>query len=503
MANANQNRATAALLQKLATRPATQALKAAVARDDSEQVLRQIELLVNRIFCEPLNTAVAFADSVLDETCQWLGSQRLQAKLGVKTTELAKNAAGEEQVVCIVSRLQRSGGHTVVLADILSTPALSGCNVTVLLTGVGGTTSQDTLNVRFGHLPHVRFERAPRFSRTGKLDWLQRRLRELQPNDVWLVNHHQDSTAVAAVQSDQGYTLHYLHHGDHHLCLGVLLSYGEHYDLHPMGINNCRNALGITRNRYLPLTAPDQKLLRDQNTTNQKLNSLALVTCTVGGANKIAVPYWLSYLDVVPLVLEQTNGRHIHIGKLGWVYRQRMAYSLKRKGIKPERFLYISHVDSVSGALTAHSVDLYLASFPYGGAKTMVEVMSSSVPMAVHVHATKQFMSALDLAPHGSLLWSSPHELVDWISKQDRPSLQKLGLQARNSYEDNHRQALFAAALSKKTSTNMKNYHADGSNKQLTSELSVAYEISTQFTMTNLIRRKIRFYGRFIHSLIC
>ena len=499
------------LLAQLAEKPATQAIGLSIKAGDVAAALRGIERLVQRIYCEPLNTALIFADPLLDATCQWLGYESLQANSVAFALAGNAPAAQPGQVVCVVSRLQRAGGHTAVLAEILSSPDFKNLPVTVLLTGVGGATAADALTLRFGHLPQVRFERAPRFSRLRKLGWLQQRLHQLQPTDVWLVNHHHDSVAVAAVQPDQGYSLHYLHHGDHHLCLGVYLGYGAHIDLHPMGFRNCRCVLGIAHNSYLPLTAPDRGV-RTSATPHAAAHATPaaaavgkprLVTCTAAGANKVAVPYWLSYLQVIPLVLAQTQGVHVHIGKLGRLYRLRMAWALWRKGIAANRFCYVAQVDSVWRALQLHQVDLYLTSFPYGGAKTMVEVMGAGVPMAVHVHSTRPFLSAIDMAPEGSLFWRSPRELLElleWLATQGKASLHQMGQQARACYENNHLPAYLQTRVADAQRAAIEARYLQAPVLASSSPLDVAFETTLQMSLLGWLRRKFYFYGRVFRS---
>ena len=476
------------------------------------RALRSVELLVERVFCEPLNTAVIFSDPLLDAACQWLGKERLQAThrlrdiSSLETTGNMNRAdhdpAQPPHLVCIASKLQRSGGHTSVLADILSAPNWRDRQVTVLLTGVGGITKMDALQVRFSHLPHLRFERAPRISRLKKLDWLQRRLFELQPADVVLLNHHQDSTAVAAVQPNQGYKLHYLHHGDHHLCLGVHLPYASHYDLHPTGFRNCRLHLGLEDNRYLPLTLTDVPADDSGQLNQHDHETRPIVSCTVGGSNKIEMPYWLSYARLVPLLLAQTRGVHVHIGQLSLPYRLRILWALKRRGIALSRFKYLGQVDDVRSSLHHERVDLYLTSFPYGGAKTMVEVMAARIPMAVHVHITHSFLSAIDMAPPLSLLWQTPQQLLDWLSTQNPDSLSSKGREARRWYETNHLPSFFIDALDGKPRSPTQLQSLLTKSAWAPDALSLAIETARQFTIAGLVRRKWKFYGRlFLSSL--
>lgn len=400
---------------------------------DLTSALASIERVVDDVFCEPLNTAEIFADVGLDTACQAIGAASL-ARLGPAP---AVTPGGPP--VFIASMLQRSGGHTAVLADIARH---AGQGATVLLTGVVGPTHLDALAHLFRGIEPLRFEKAPRGNRFVKLTWLQSRLRSLAPSTVWLVNHHADSVAVAAVQPDQGYVLKYLHHGDHHLCLGVMLTFGEHYDPHAMGFHNCREVLHLSDNRYLPMAvppAPDRALTADRTGP--------LVTCTAAGANKIEHAYWPAYADVVAQLLAATGGTHVHIGLLSRAYRWRMQRALARHGVDRTRLRYIPFVPSISGAVRELGVDLYLSSFPNAGARTLVEVMSAGIPTAAHDHNGSRFLSAMDMLPPGSCVWSQSKELLAFVQSASRSELQARGRQALAHYERFHTPAVMHAVL--------------------------------------------------------
>ena len=258
------------------------------------------------------------------------------------------------------------------------------------------------------------------------------RLLELGPSVLWLFNHHQDSVAIAGVQPHQGYLLKYLHHGDHHLCLGVYLDFGEHFDPHPMGFHNCRQVLMRPDNRYLPLAVDDPGLPASADETGP------LITCTAAGGNKLDHAYWPNYADVIPLLLAQTGGRHIHIGRLSWSYRRRIARGLRRAGVSTSAFTYIVRVKSVAAALQHYRVDLYLASFPYAGARTLVEVMAAGVPTAAHDHRSSRMLGAIDMLPPMSHVWVGVRELIEFIGTQTRESLKLRGKAARSYYEAHH-----------------------------------------------------------------
>ncbi len=422
-------------------------ISARVAAGDWEAALSSIASLVNRIFCEPSNTARVFSSKTLDGYCQKIGAEvRREAEADAGRTRSAASSSGADAVF-IASTLYASGGHTAVIADLARlSPSVK---VVVLLTGMGGTTEQKSIDGRFSGLPNVSFERAPKGGLLGKLLWLQGRLSDLRPRDVWLFNHHHDSVAVASVQPDCGYRLHFYHHGDHHLCLGVHLEYADHIDPHPMGFHNCREALGVKDNRYLPLVVKDLGDAAPLSPPRCAAGAKAgLITCTAAGFNKISVPYIISYADVIPELLRVSGGKHIHIGRLSPAYIRRIRCKMKALGVNDEAFEYIPYVSSVWTALRERKVDLYLTSFPYGGARTLIEAMGAGVAIALHSHAFHRLLSTIDMAYDQAFVWRDPQELYDFVKGLNPDVLAEHGRLARAHYEAFHREDGMRDALS-------------------------------------------------------
>lgn len=416
-----------------------------VASGAHDKALALIERVVDRIFCEPLNVGMVFGSPELDSLCQAIGAANLE-RLGLKTRHPAvqgeSKAARNDLVVYLVSRLQPSGGHTAALIDIIRNSPRS--RAIVIVTGIGGRTGRESVSRKFEGLRNVVLEYAPAGGRLAKLDWIQRRLNALAPHTVWLFNHHQDSVAIAAVQPGQGYRVRFYHHGDHHLCLGVHLDYVEHIDPHPMGYHNCRRNLGIRHNRYLPLVARD---FGGTATNYWQVKQGELVTCTAAGSNKLEVPYFARYTDIVPAILQATGGQHIHFGRLTPLAIRRIRRGLRHYGISKEAFVYVPYVPSVSRALHEFSVDLYVASFPYGGGRTLVEVMGAGIPVVVHSHCATRMLGGIDMAYREAFVWQDPEELITYLKKVNRLDLEREGHVARRWYETFHRDEIMQRFL--------------------------------------------------------
>lgn len=459
-------------------------IKAQLAQGNLDSALCLIHRVVDQIFCEPINTARIFSSKILDDFCQEIGAinwLKLCSEEPSFPSVGKQGSASEGVVVYVVSKLQASGGHTAVLADIIRL-APSARSV-VLVTGIGGVTDHTAIQHRFDSIADVTFEYAPRGKHIHKLDWLQRRILALTPSDVWLFNHHQDSVAVAAVQPDAGYQLHFYHHGDHHLCLGVHLSYADHIDIHPMGFHNCRDELGIKGNRYLPLVVND---MGDRPVSLDFISGKGLVTCTAAGFNKVEVAYFIRYVDVVPELLRVSGGKHIHIGRLTPSALRRIRRGMRQLGVPESAFVHIPFVPSVWKALHEYQVDLYVASFPYGGARTLIEAMGAGVPVAVHSHCTSRLLGTFDMTYEGTLVWRNPKELFDFVQRVDTATLKNLSRLARNRYLNFHSEEILKNALAK----DAKPLQAPPLHEGYTQDgLQQALDISNQVSCMGAIRR--------------
>lgn len=402
-----------------------------VDQGDINKALHLVHDFVERIVTEPLCTSQVFGSKTLDDLCQRIGKASLM-EIKQEIADAAPSQGDSTIFVYIVTKLQKSGGHTRVIEDFIKAQPES--QHVILLTELEGRSDTGYLIKGLAKQADIIFEQAPRVSYQQRLTWLQRRLLKIRPKKVYLFNHHQDSVAVAAIQPEMKLDANFYHHGDHHLCLGVYLSHLEHIDPHPMGYHNCRDELGID-NSYVPLTVEDKG---DRVADLPFLHNGALTTCTAARSNKIEIPYFVSYLELIPKLLKATGGRHVHIGQLTPWALLKIRRGLRRYGIQPDRFIYTPWVPSVWKALQHYRVDLYVASFPYGGGLTLIEAMGAGIPVVLHRHVFSRILSGIDLAYKGAFSWRSPAELLDYCVSVTAGDLNEAGRSGRLQYEKFH-----------------------------------------------------------------
>ena len=142
-----------------------------IAHGDLEYGLRTIRNITVRIVTEPLCAAQVFGSRIFDVLCAEIGKKNFES--------LNKNLPAHPDRatnIFVATKLQKSGGHTRVIFDMIRSFPQSSSNV-VLLTELEGK-SDDCLELLAGS-SKVQLQRAPRGTLQQTLTWLQMQLVQL------------------------------------------------------------------------------------------------------------------------------------------------------------------------------------------------------------------------------------------------------------------------------------------------------------------------------------
>ncbi|SEK02160.1 glycosyltransferase family protein [Paraburkholderia diazotrophica] len=405
---------------------------------DLDAALTRIQAFVQAVILDRRAVAKVFADPVLDAWCQRIG---LAVARQLPDSQAATDA-GRVDCVILATELYRAGGHTAVMEDLVQTTGRFGPDTVILMTDALHTANLSIVKDRFGTA--VRGEIAPAGNLVDKLRWTLSRLAALRPRQLMLFNHHHDPVAIAAAQPGVADETVFYHHADHQLCLGVTLQHTLHVDPHPMGFHHCRESIGLENNVYWPLVVKDQgwaPLPVDPTTTS------GLCTCSSGSPNKFEHDYKYQYVDVLPHILSITRGTHIHIGPLSDETIAHIHAGLDARQVNRKRFVHVPWVRSVWKTLCDYRVDLYLASFPLGGGRVLIEAMGAGVPIIAHDCYLSPFMGGKDMLYPQAFVWRHPDQLFGYLARLQRQYLAAEGKSARLHYERHHTGAVLRECI--------------------------------------------------------
>jgi hypothetical protein len=413
-------------------------VKEKISQGETNSALNLIVKFVENIVADPRAVARIFGSEILDKLCQEIGSRTL-ADRGYITNE--KTNSESDYIVYIATELYITGGHTAVVQDFIKFQPNK--KHLLLISDIFASGKNESVIDRFSSLS-VEINWSPNGTYLDKLCWLQEQLILHQPNQVFLFNHHQDAIAIAAVQPNLVAQLIFYHHCDHQICLGLYLPHALHIDPHSFGYYNCRNNIGIKNNAYIPLIS------EDLNTRPNNMFFFAdekLRTCSSGSRNKFEQLYSYNYAEEVPKILSITGGYHIHIGHLSQNYLDTILNGLAKKGIEKNKFVYIPWVKSVWQAMHDNRVDVYIASFPIGGAKVSVEVMGSGTPMIGHQNYRSCILGGAEIIYPEAFSWGNPEELYNYLSSLNQETLIEQSIFSRHHYESYHTPKIFLECL--------------------------------------------------------
>lgn len=371
-----------------------------------ESAFQAIKMFVEKIVRNPFCEGIVLEIPGLDNLCQTVGKTISQDIKFDQKLNQALNNTNSRSIVYIATQLYTAGGHTAIIEDyIRSQPQLEHH---ILLTDIYDAGEEEAIKQRFAGLP-VQLHWSPEKMLFEKFVWLKTQWLQLNPAKVFLFNHHADVVIIAAATPDMPGELYYYHHIDYLLGLGKQLAHAVHIDIHPLAYSYCRQ-YNTKNNVYDPLSCPDLGV-REIDPSHFKQDSV-LHTASSGGQGKFLAPYRYSYIKLIPEILQATHGTHTHIGFLDEEVLEEIYRGLAEKNIEANRFIYIRHTKSVWKLLQEKNIDLFITSFPIGGARTAIEAMGAGIPLLLHENDKSAFLSEKSLIYPEVLTWQTPEILL-------------------------------------------------------------------------------------------
>lgn len=364
----------------------------------------------------------------LDNLCSMIG-QKTYTEI-IKNKSKCKLIKNKNVNLYIATKLQKFGGHSRLLKDFVE--AFPEKRHIILITDKILKNDYDFFKKIFFQKKNIFVHISKDYYREKKLIWLQKKIIEVSPENIFLFNHNQDSVAISSIQPEMNIPTYFFHHADHSLSLGLFLKNVSHIDPHKHLYENCKNLLGI-HSSYLPLFSSDRGFKK-----SQFMKDGCLITGTVGGRNKIEIPYFIGYTNAIPLLLKSTGGKHIHIGALSFYALFKIRFNLLIFNLKQDQFIYLPWVPSVWDELKSRNVDLYINSFPLGGGLSTIEAMGAGIPLAIHSHNNIHTEGSLGIAYPDVFAWKRLDDLINFCIQLTPPKLMALSNSARSYYLESY-----------------------------------------------------------------
>lgn len=331
----------------------------------------------------------------------------------------------------LATLLYGTGGHTAVIADLAAALPAPPAALWLTMAHPGARLGGPRPLERSGLAEVATVFEGDTLESARRL---VEELKALRPARVFLLHHPDDCVAVvaAAAAAAMGSSVCLLHHADMYPSAGLYLSGAKIVDFTPRACGFTRSMLGLPSD-WLPLTCPDP------GTNNRSFMTTGKVVTAVSGAYaKIAAMSFPPYPELVASILECTGGTHVHVGPLFPPLAAEIEEALSRSGLDRGRFIPVPEAPTLVHALKEHAVDLLLATYPYGGARTAVEAMAAAVPVTWRSPTADLDDVDTQMKYPGAFIWRTPDDLRDLLTGLDTSWLRRQGASARGHYEKLH-----------------------------------------------------------------
>lgn len=387
------------------------------------------------VITDPSTIGKIFSSNSLDELCRDIGVQYKNSLISAPKSEVSGT-------IILATQLVKAGGHVEVIKDLLRLKVLKE-PVSIVLTGFLAQTDEKIIS-EFEATYGVDVVALKAVNNNELFTEINNALSNLAAENLLLISYNHDSLAIGAAHAGIFKNILFIHHGDHHLCLGAASKEFIHIDLHNSGFHICRKLIGHN-NKYWPLTINSHSIIQNPNTFN--LDG-GINTCTSGRYEKFENNNYLyGYINLIPKIIESTGGTHFHIGHLPEIILNEIHQELQKCGLDISRFKYIEYVPSLTQTLVSLRIDLYISSFPLGGGKASLEAMAAGIPLLMHINYISRSHSGFDLVYKDVLAWDDESHLIEILKGLDQKLLSSHAVKSREHFKTYYAEKILINAV--------------------------------------------------------
>jgi hypothetical protein len=334
----------------------------------------------------------------MDRLLYRLGKELLQDRL----TE--SDGRGKGIPVIVATELYIEGGHTRIIEELV---AIHGDALIILTNYFGGSNRpSNVLPPAICDLPIMVL---PEDTAANNIVRLNRLCKQVASH-IYLLPHHHDVVANAALSHSMRVPVFFIHHSDHKASLGATMESFVHVDLVPHMHALCTKFLN-RKVEYWP------QGVKDRGAKHFAYPLSDVSSSSSGTSVKFAWEGPLAYPKLVRHLLASGIAHHFHIGELPTCAREQIEKELFEHSIPIERFQCLGRVRSVWQCLLELPVHLFIGSAPIHGLRTAIEVQGAGVPIIPFLQNPDNLLHEDTFYNDATEYWQSPEDIGSIVQR--------------------------------------------------------------------------------------
>jgi len=369
---------------------------------------------------------------LVDQLCEACG----RIILHKKSRQLTNRTFNNDKIAILVSGFSPNGGGVFnEIKELIEIFINEGKTVEIYSSNqIISDTSVMTKQFNKPKIKYIEINKSDSYSE--QVEQLIDILYESSPGKIYPFISHHDVVLNSVVQRGLGGTITLDYVFDHGLSLGI---HNSSIDKIIIKTNSQAEALSQA--------IPSEKLVfippfvADSFYKNpfQPLKNGVITTASASARQyKIDSNYQYAFEEIIPKILEQTGGIHIHFGPIDTNFKDLILDNISRLKIKKNRFIHIDWADNFSKSLIEKGVDVFIASFPIPSALILVNVMMCGIPIICHDTENSLLPQSGDFCDKNQFFWKSPDDLYKCIKQINKQELINKSVSSRQYYETNN-----------------------------------------------------------------
>lgn len=406
---------------------------------NKNKINKKLHYVFNKIektILKPSFNFKSLGDKKLDDICRQIG---IEFTLNLKNTKTNK-LTNEIYDFYLVSNILSSGGHSNIIFDLVKANTLLKKKSIVFISDIFRNTDKKLTDIlKKKYKAKVIFLDGDTYF--DQIKFFLKFSNQFFIDNVWLIYNHSDVVLNTCVNClPQNLNIYFIHHTDSSLSLGYYLPNVIHVDIIKGTFQLCSK---YHKNSYLSLTS---SFISHKNNIKINFRSNHFRSLTIARYNKIFYPVKPSYAITILNLIKLTDGTHTHVGNLPAFYVYLIKLFLLINFINPSRFRYIANV-RVDILFKDNSFDFYFNSFPFSGAKTLVDVMNFKLPIFYYKNIKNSIVDGKSIIYRDAFGWKNLNDLKVLISKLDQKLLYRHSKKSYQHYLNNYSMDAFLERL--------------------------------------------------------